>query len=156
MHPAYILSQNNHLFSSLYPSIPGKETWVQKMKEINLHRHGVLLYHVQDNKTLELTMVLSLTCALNSDRKCWLSVYLILHSPQDEIPSLQTSFFSCLKQGHKSDLLSLLPHGKPCECTWACREMNWVLRMALTAAVNSETVVLVTCVVFDTWLLAER
>lgn len=76
-------SHNNHLFSSLYLSIPGKETCVHKRKEINLHPDGVLLYNAQDNTTLEQTMMLSLTCALKSDRTGRLSVPLMLHSPQD-------------------------------------------------------------------------
>lgn len=66
-------SHNNHLFSSLYLSIPGKETCVHKRMEINLHLHGVLLYNAEDNTTLRQTVVLSETCALKSGRTGWLS-----------------------------------------------------------------------------------
>lgn len=92
-------SHNNHLFSSLYLRVPGKGTCVHKRREINLHPQGVPLYNAQDNTTPEQTVVLSLTCALKSDRTGRLSLPPFLNSPQDQILGLQTPFQLLLKTG---------------------------------------------------------
>lgn len=137
-------SHGTHLFSSQYLSLPAKETCVCNRKEINLQLYGVLLYNAQDNTTLEQTMVLSLTCALEPDRTGKPLSTFDASFPQDYVLSLQTPFHFYLNQVHESDLLFLLPQGKLHEC-WPKRQHAGhtgepVLKTTLTVAVNCKII----------------